>query len=345
MSITIHDVAHKAGVSASTVSRVFNNRSNISTDTRERVLSAAEDLGYQPRSYKKQESASRNNVGVIFSNRLSTLIMDSFSFYGQVMAGIEENININNYKLFLKTLSGETKDDINIINNLVKDENLAGLILIGHDIDRKTIINIKEKKIPLVLVDNNLWDENIDCVVNDNIAGARKAVAHLVELGHKNIAFLNGPLSHTSLEERFLGYQQALKEAGIKKNRELIYYCQPSFNINDGYHETLKAFRTFKEKPTALFTANDPLAIGAMKALKELNYKIPEDISVLGFDDIQMAEHTSPPLSTIKIYKNEMGALAGKRLDELIRGKNPKPIKLVVSVDLVVRESTKTKKL
>jgi len=343
MGTTIHDVAKKAEVSASTVSRVFNNKENISDDTKEKVLAIAAELDYQPRSYKKQETTVKNNIGIIFSKRLSSLILDPF--YGQVMAGIEESLKVNDYKLFFKTISGKAANDKLIIKELVQDESLAGLILTGYDIEREIIMDIKEQGVPLVLVDNNLWDENIDCVVNDNIAGARKIVSHLIELGHKRIAFLGGPMSHSSLEERFIGYRQALQEAEIKEDIHLIHQCEPTFNIEDGYNKTLEAFKSFKEKPTAIFTANDMLALGAMKAINKMNYKIPKDISIAGFDDIQMAEHTSPPLTTVKIFKNEMGALAGKRLAELISGKNEKPIKLVVSVDVVIRGTTTMAKI
>lgn len=338
MGTTIHDVARKAEVSASTVSRVFNNKKNISEDTKKRVLSIAAELGYQPRSYKKQEDNTKNNIGIIFNKRHNNFTLGPF--YGQIMSGIEESLIENDYKLFFKTISGKAEDDRSIINDIIQDKSLAGLILTGHVIDKEIILEFKEKNIPLVLVDNDLWDENIDCVVNDNIAGARKMVTHFIELGHRKIAFLGGPLSHTSLEERFIGYQQALKQAGIKEDNNLIHYCEPTFNIEDGYNKILKIFESINEKPTAIFTANDMLALGAMKALKDLNYRIPEDISIAGFDDIQMAAHTSPPLTTVKIYKNEMGVLAGKRLDELINNKNPKAIKLIVSVDVVIRETT-----
>lgn len=338
MGATIRDVARKAEVSPSTVSRVFNNKGNISSETKEKVLSVAAELGYQPRSYKKQEEKEKKNIGIIFSKRLSNLILDPF--YGQVMAGVEGSLIPYNYKLFFKTISGKVSEDSAVINDLIKDEKIAGLILTGYDIEKDLIFRIKESNIPLVLVDNDLWDENIDCVVNDNIAGARKIVNHLIELGHERIAFFGGPLSHVSLDERYIGYCQALKQAGINKDKELIYCCKPTFNIEDGYNAALDTFKKLKKMPTAVFTANDMLALGVMKAIKELGYKIPDDVSIAGFDDIQVAQHTMPPLTTVRIFKNEMGALAGKRLNELINGINPKPIKLVVSVDTIIREST-----
>ncbi len=338
MAVTIHDVAREAGVSLSTVSRVFNNKGNISNETKEKVIAVAARLGYRPRSYKKQESTAKKNIGIIFSKRLSSLILDPF--YGQVMAGVEDVLVPHNYKLFFQTISGKTSDDLAVIDGLIKDEKIAGLILTGYDIEREIILKIKKSNIPLVLADNELWDENIDCVVNDNLAGTRKIVNHLIELGHQKIAFCGGPLSHLSLKERYQGYKQALKEAGLRKKEEWVYFCEPTFNIEDGYEAAMNIFASASQVPTAVFAANDTIALGVMKAIKELGYSIPEELSVAGFDDIQLAEHTVPTLTTVRIFKNEMGALAGKRLHELIEGINPKPMKLVMSVDLVIREST-----
>jgi DNA-binding LacI/PurR family transcriptional regulator len=338
LAVTIHDVAREAEVSLSTVSRVFNNKGNISNETKEKVIAVAAKLGYRPRSYKKQENTAKKDIGIIFSKRLSSLILDPF--YGQVMAGVEEMLIPHNYKLFFKTISGKAKDDSVVINELIKDEKIAGLILTGYDIEREIILKIKKSNIPLVLTDNELWDENIDCVVNDNVAGARKIVKHLIDLGHQQIAFCGGPLSHNSLNERYQGYKQALKEAGLVKNETWVSFCEPSFNIEDGYDAAMNIFANTSQAPTAVFAANDPIALGVMKAIKELGYRIPEEISVAGFDDIQLAEHTVPSLTTVRIFKNEMGVLAGKRLHELIEGINPKPIKIVMSVDPILRDST-----
>jgi len=340
MKVTIQDVADKAEVSTSTVSRVFNNKRNITEQTRKKVLKAAEKLNYTPRKYnKKNDKTVKGNIGIIFSNKLlSNLIIDPF--YGQVIKGIEESFNDYNYQLFFKTISGEYSNDKEIIDDLIKDNNLAGLMFVGYNIDKKIILNLRNNGIPVILVDNDLWDENIDCVINDNLSGARKIVTHLIENGHRDIAFLGGPLSHTSLNNRLEGYKKALIENKININNKLISICQPSFDIQDGYNEIIKLFNNNIKKPTAIFAANDMLAIGALRALRKLNLKTPDDVAVAGFDDIEMSQHTLPSLSTVTIFKKEMGALAGKRLHELIKGKNEKPIKLVVSVETVIREST-----
>lgn len=340
MKTTIQDVANKANVSISTVSRVFNNKKNITETTREKVLKAAEELNYTPRKYnKKNEKPLKNNIGIIFSNKLlSSLIIDPF--YGQVIKGIEESYSDYNYQLFFKTISGNYQEDKEIISELVKDNKLTGIMFVGYNIDKKIILNIKKAGIPVILVDNDLWDENIDCVINDNFSGARKIVEYLVEQGHNKIAFLGGPFSHTSLNNRYEGYKRALNENNIQIEQDLVSICEPSFNIQDGYNEILKLYNTDKLPATAIFAANDMLALGALKALRELNLEVPDDVAVAGFDNIEMSQHTVPPLTTVSIFKKEMGALAGKRLHELIKGENEKAIKLVISVEPTIRESS-----
>lgn len=340
MKTTIQDVADKAEVSTSTVSRVFNNKRNITEATREKVLKAAEELNYTPRQYnKKNDRSLKNNIGIIFSNKLlSSLIIDPF--YGQVIKGIEESFSDYNYQLFFKTISGNYKADKEIISDLVKDNNLAGIMFVGYNIDKKIILNIKKSGVPVILVDNDLWDENIDCVINDNFSGARKIVEYLVENGHHKIAFLGGPLSHASLNNRFEGYKRALSENNIQIDQALISICEPSFNVQDGYNGTLSLFKSDKLPATAIFAANDMLAIGALRALRDLDLKVPAEVAVVGFDNIEMSQHTLPSLTTVSIFKKEMGALAGKRLHELIKGKNEKAIKLVVSVETTIRESS-----
>jgi DNA-binding LacI/PurR family transcriptional regulator len=342
MAATINDVAKEAGVSPSTVSLVLNNKGSITPETKEKVMKAVQHIGYSPRRYdQKKQDVKNNKIGIIYNNRFHGSDLASNPFYGEVMEGVEEALRDHNYHIFFKTVTGNYETDIEEVNRLIEDQELAGLILASYEIDRNLIINIHDSKIPFVLVDNDLWDENIDCVMSDNIRGARRMVNHLIELGHQRIAFISGPLSHTCLDERYIGYRQALREANIEFDETMVNIQKKAgFFVEEGYRATMELFTKRTVKPTAIFAAADVLAIGAMKALHELGYRIPEDVSVAGFDDIAMAQHTIPPLTTVRIFKREMGNLAGKRLFELINHTNPKAIKLTVSVELVLRETT-----
>lgn len=343
MAVTIQDVAKKAEVSPSTVSRVFNNKGQISEETQSIVLKAAKALGYRPRTNKLSKTKTQvNNIAIISSSLISNLNVNPF--YGEVIEGIEQSLNKPNNNLLFKTVNGN-QDKSNIIEELIDDEKLVGIIIVGSEIDRDFILKINEINVPLVLVDNDLWDENIDCVVNDNQAGARKAVTHLIELGHKKIGFICGPRSHTSLEERYMGYRQALLYEDIPVDENLVTFCGPTYTVEKGYEEIKKMVKSGvleqMNKVSAIFTSSDFLAIGLMKAIEEMDLAF-KDISIIGFDDIQMAKYINPSLSTVRIFKDEMGILAGDRLQELIEGKKIKPIKLIVSVELIKRKSCKT---
>jgi LacI family transcriptional regulator len=335
---SVQSVAKRAGVSPSSVSRVFNNKPNVSPAMKEKVLRAAEELGFVPRVYNHESKPSvAGYVAVIHSPRLTTMSDDSF--YGEAVRAAEQLLGESGYRLFLRSLSGHVEYDLQIIDELMVDDELKGIIVVGCGIDRRLIRRLKSGSNPLVLLDNELWDEGIDCVVSDNVVGARKAMDHLIGLGHRRIAFLGGPPSHYSMDERYLGYQLSLKQAGINECPSLV--AQPEGTTADMiYGVALNMFRAANPIPTAVFAPNDWYASSAMRALRELGYSVPGDISVVGFDDLSLAGHTVPPLTTVRVYRAEMGDLAAKRLLELMKGRSPKPVKLVVSVELVVREST-----
>jgi len=341
MRVTIRDVAKECGVSPSTVSRVFNNKEGVSSETAENVLAVADRLGYEPRSYNKSEKNTnyQENIVILFNNQFSGEDFTLNPFYGNIIEGIEGFLNENNYNLFLKGLTGDKKIDLLTIDDFINDEKIAGLLLIGSGIDKEIILRIKDSETPVILVDNELLHENIDCVVNDNQSGARMIMKHLIDLGHRRIAFIGGPLNNIPFDERYVTYKQALKKAGIEKNDDWIKFCGHSIKPEYGYQIAKKILNN-NEMPTAIFAAADTLAMGVIRAAHELGYSLPEDISIAGFDDINISAHIFPALTTIKVFKREMGIEAARRLLQLIDDTSLKPIKIVVSVELLVREST-----
>ncbi len=343
MGVTLVDVAKKANVSPSTVSRVINKKKKISFKTKKKVLKVIDELGYAPpnRKIKSIESKTRK-VGIIFYDRFNTNSLSTAPFYNEVIKGVEQSLK-DSYQIVFNTISGEVGKDTNIIRNITMDPQIYGLILVGYDIEDEVILHIKENNIPLVLVDNDYWSEKVDCIVNDNIDGAYKMTNYLIELGHSKIAFISGSMEHISLKERYVGYKKALKDANIKLDSNITVFCEKSLlTVNDGCDAVSSLIEQLERNsyPTAIFAVNDELAIGAMKAVKNTGLSIPEDISVVGFDDIRMAEHIIPSLTTVRIFKLEMGRLTGKRLYDLMHNQNTRPIKSILSVEMVIREST-----
>jgi len=345
MKVTIKDIADKANVSTATVSRVFNNTAYVSDDTKQKVIEIAKKFNYKPRNYSKNSNNDdakedeNNTIGIIFS------FEDPFNeyehpFYTKVLGGIQKYFQNYNYQLFFQSIVNDYNKDKDSMDELINKQRIKGFIIIGYDIDHRLISYFSDKEIPIILVDNNPDDNNLNCVLNDNYNGAKDMVDYLIKLGHEKIAFLGGPLNHFSLKERFHGYKAVLEGNNLSVDENLVKICSPSFKIDDGYQAVLELMKNNNIKPTSICAANDSLAIGAMKALIELGYSIPDDISVTGFDDIEMANYTNPPLTTVKIAKQEMGLHAGKRLHELINGELPTSMRQVISVSVIARKST-----
>lgn len=336
MRVTIETVAQKAGVSTSTVSRVLSGKGKISPETAERVRRVAEELNYVPRRYIRREQAQEGGTVLLLISGFHELQHNSF--YSQIAAGVEAALGAANYRLLLKTLTGNADEERAVIDDLVSAQD--GVVLVGYEVDLELIRRIKQSGKPFVLVDNDCWSLNIDCVTNDNLAGTRRLMHHLIGLGHTRIGFIGGPHTHVSLDERYNGYKQALKQARLPKPSDCIAFSTPRFDTDQGYQVAMKMLRSVSKLPTAIFAANDLLAIGVLKAARDLGLRVPEDLSVAGFDDVEMARHMSPSLTTVRVHKYEMGLEAGKRLLDLLRGEVTKPIKIVLSTELLIRQST-----
>ncbi|MGI6131801.1 MAG: LacI family DNA-binding transcriptional regulator [Bacillota bacterium] len=339
MGVTIEDVARRAGVSVSTVSRVLNRKGRISEQTRQRVFDVARELEYPTSSGQAASRRRSNTIGIMFNRRLRSLVSDPF--YGLVMVGVEESLRQGGYQVFFSTL-GERDEDMAAIRGFASGRRVDGLILAGCDVDREYIDRIVSLEIPLVLVDNNIISPKVPCVMTDNTAGAREAVEHLIGLGHEDIGFVSGPLTHSSLFERYQGYRQAMEahELPVRQELSVIYDDVSSFSVEGGFDAATRLMSRSK-RPTAIFAANDPMALGVMKAALSLGLAVPLDVSIVGFDDVEAAAHTSPPLTTVRVDKTDLGRHAARLLSELIDGGSSyAPYKISVCTELIVRGST-----
>ena len=255
MGVTIEDVARRAGVSVSTVSRVLNRKGRISEQTRQRVFDVARELEYPTSSGQAASRRRSNTIGIMFNRRLRSLVSDPF--YGLVMVGVEESLRQGGYQVFFSTL-GERDEDMAAIRGFASGRRVDGLILAGCDVDREYIDRIVSLEIPLVLVDNNIISPKVPCVMTDNTAGAREAVEHLIGLGHEDIGFVSGPLTHSSLFERYQGYRQAMEahELPVRQELSVIYDDVSSFSVEGGFDAATRLMSRSK-RPTAIFAAND----------------------------------------------------------------------------------------
>jgi LacI family transcriptional regulator len=334
MAVTIKDVAKRAGVSLSTVSLVINKKKNISQDTIHKVERAIEELNYYPRhSARGLASKKSGNLGFILTD-------DHFSraepFYTKIFLGTEIEARKHNYYILLTTV--DRKYSKKSIPRFLLEKNVDGVILAGH-VPGGLIDHINnDYNIPIVYIDYFPQKSKSFAVLIDNREGARIAVEHLINKGHRDIAFICGEISHPSMQERLMGYKQALQHAGLPIDERLVIIEESDTSDNDGYNATCKLYNQNK-KFTAIFAANDAMAFGCMCCMREKNIRVPQQVALVGFDDVDVARRMDPQLTTIRVDKEDMGATAIKNLVEMISEDKKKYGKILVPVELVLRQS------
>jgi LacI family transcriptional regulator len=352
--VTTQDVASAASVSRVTVSRVLNNHHNVTDMVRQRVLRAAADLGYlsqRPRSSGAATNGSAvagrapvlRDIGFFFT-ALGVELASGNPFWSGVLHGVERAASAAGMHVTYRSI-GEQDDRPDSLVEAVRLARLDGLLLVGT-VSEAAVRALRASDRPVVLVDNVVAGLAVDAVVSDNFAGSRAAVGHLLEMGHRDIAFLGGPYRVSppplvyrtntiwSIEQRAMGYRSALAEAGIRPDPGLYEGDGPgSAGGYAGCQRLLASGRRF----TAIFCANDESAVGVLRALHEAGLAVPRDVSVVGFDDIDLAEHVIPPLTTVRVDKEAMGISAVERL--VARALSPASVTstTVLHVELVRR--------
>lgn len=329
MNPTIRDVAELAGVHPSTVSRVINDDSRISEKTKNKVLSIIKKLGYTPNAIARGLKTKRTYT-------LGMLIPDITNpFFAEIARGVEDAANANGFNIILCNTDDKLKKE-RIYLEILKGKRVDGLILGTAHIKDKSILELEKKKFPYILVSRNIEKLNKNCIIVDDVAGGIMVTEYLIKLGHRRIAHITGPLKTRSALNRLKGYKLTLKKYEIEYRDELV--GEGDFRIKGGY-QVMKRFLKLAEPPTAIFAANDLLALGAMQAVQKKKYHIPEDFCIIGFDDIRLASFVYPPLTTIRQPMLEMGALAVKMLLKIIEEGEFNQRKIVLKPKLIIRES------
>ena len=331
MNTTIKDVAKLAGVHASTVSRVINNDSRISEKTKNRVLLIINKLGYTPNAVARGLKTKRTYT-------LGMLIPDITNpFFAEIVRGVEDAANKNSFNVILCNTDDKLKKE-KIYLEILKGKRVDGFILGTAHVKDKSILELEKKKFPYILISRNIEKLNKNCIIVDDVEGGIMATEYLIKMGHRRIAHITGPLKTRSALNRLKGYKLALKKHDIEYSDELV--GEGDFRIKGGY-QVMKRFLKLAEPPTAIFAANDLLALGAMQVIQKKNFRIPEDFSVIGFNDIKLASFVYPPLTTIRQPMLEMGGLAVKTLIKIIEKGEFTQRKEVLESRLIIRESCK----
>ena len=327
---TIVDVAKKAGVSLGTASRVINKDTHVAPETRERVEKVMRELGYVANRQARSLKGSKTNVIGVLVPDLGT------GYIGEIMRGIDSELALTQLDLMLFTTHRTAIKEAGYVANLVQGM-VDGLLIVLPRNPADYTGTLTRRNFPFVLIDHQGTGEACPAVGAANWQGAYDATEFLIKIGHQRIGFISGSMDLGAAIDRLDGYRSALRTHHLSQDTELIYggeFFQP-----DGYAGA-GALLQLTNPPTAIFASNDVMAMGAMDAARSCGLRIPEDISIMGFDDIPQAELVRPALSTVRQPLEQMGRVATQMLLDMLKNPERKIDRIELPTELVVRNST-----
>ena len=330
--VTMADVAREAGVSSMTVSRVINNKEDVRAATRERVVAVIERLGYRPSGIARGLATRRTGT-------LGLVVPDVANpFFADVARGVEHVAYGEGYNVFLCNTEEDPERELGVLKSL-EEKRVDGLVLCSSRLDEEELRAIVTRHSAAVLVNRRLEGQGVRLatrVLVDDEAGGRLATRLLLEAGHRMVAFLAGPRVSHSGRERGKGYRAALVEGGVVDNGARVRHCAPTV---EGGQQAARELLDVYPRTTALFCYNDLVAVGALQACAELGRRVPEDVAVVGYDDIPLAALVTPALTTCRVPRYELGARTVRLLLDQIHGCSDGCEEILLQPELVVRDS------
>ncbi len=332
--IKLDDIAKFAGVSKATVSNALNNRKGVGNETKKKIIKIAQDLGYK--GIKSKNMKEQNSIRIIMYKRHGYVVSDT-PFFSNVIEGIQKECRAEGYEMTISHLSRGEKDYNKIIDD-IRADNSSGYLILATEMFEEDLDDFTVLSKPVVLLDSFFKNRNYDQIVIDNYSASYQAARNLIENGHQKIGYLYSSVYINNFHYRKLGFLDAQKEANITINEKYHFGISPT--IEGSYLEMKDILvNTNPELPTAFFADNDIIAFGAVRALKEYGISIPEQVSIIGFDDMPYCEICDPKMSTVKVYKQYIGEVAVKRLIEKISLEDDINQKIEISTKLVERNS------
>ena len=335
--VILKDVAKRAMVDISTVSRALTGSPLLKEKTKREILALAEELGYYPNVLARGLASKKSqNIGLVLPDMTAL----QGPFYTEVLRGIEQRADESDYSLLLTTVKDRERSKTYL--PLIKGRRMDGFLLINEHITIEELNFLVNEDIAFIVLERFFKEPGVNCVISDNTGGARSAVSYLIEQGHKRIGFITGERTFCASRDRIKGYIQALKENKIPLNESLVIEGSFQNGITSGYACAMELFsRT--SRPTAIFAGNDEIAMGVFQAVRDVDLKVPKDISVIGFDDAPFAAHLTPPLTTVRQFGYEIGYQACEMLIGLLN-KNPiETNKIKVPTELIIRDSCRNR--
>jgi LacI family transcriptional regulator len=329
---SVSDVARQAGVSPATVSRVINNTASVREPVRQRVLIAVNELGYQAPPYPAAP-ARQSSIALLIPDILNP-------YFTEIVRGIQSEAALDGFMPLVLDAHEDPERELEFLHTLTVQP-ICGIIAVGLRASNEDFMAARrQSNTPMVIINRILRLPNVACMMVDLEQATYRAARHLLDLGHTRIAFLPGPALSETSNIRRRGVEKALSENGLELGRGI---SPASFPDIDGGFQAMSALLAFPpaERPTAVVAYNDLMALGALHAIRSHHMRCPEDISVVGIDNIAMATHTNPPLTTLAIAKSQMGRIAMHILRGMINGQPPPEDSFtLVDCTLMLREST-----
>ena len=331
--LNIDDIARLAYVSRSVVSRVLNNRPNVSNEARERVMAIIEKYNYRPSATARSLATDRTYEISILAPRKKDEVFAN-AFWPLVFLGISEECIKRGYFVSLSMISDEMGPHLN--DRIVHGHNFDGYILISKQVADQVVTALRKRNMPTVLIGHHPDFPDLDSVEGDNVTGGYRATEHLIGLGHRRIAAIKGPPHAQESVDRLAGYQQALLDAGLPLDEALI--VEGDYSQRSGYEQAPRLL-DLSPRPTAIFCISDAMAAGALLALHRAGVAVPDDIAVVGYDDLPNSQFTTPPLTTVHQPIYEIGRHAADVVIDQIEGARKELVHAKLDIELIVRES------
>ncbi len=336
MKLKSKDIAAMLGVSPATVSLVLNNKPGISEDTRNKVLSILEKNGYDISGLKVSPQDSGKSIQFIVYKKHGKVVSDT-PFFSQLIESLNRATRQESFNLVITYINEQT-DNIQEVLNSVAQTEPNGLLILATEMTAKDVDLFRSLKLPMLLLDSQFDSQDVDTVCINNSDGVLKAVEHLIALGHTDIGYLHSSIWISNFEKRMLRFQRCMSEHNLPYKEEQVFLLEPT--IEGAYGDMQKLISTKKKIPKAFFADNDIIAFSAIRALKDAGYVLPQDISVVGFDDTPYCNLLDPKLTTIRVFKQEMAVAAVERLISRINNPSSCTQKILISTEFVKREST-----
>lgn len=328
MKANIKQISEITGFSAATISNALNHKKGVNRKTAETIFRVAKEIGY----------ISENKISKIklVIYKRNGLIIDDSPFFSVMLKGVETECRASGYEMVMCNLDRNDPDFQSQLDEVLNDSS-CGIILLGTELLDDEFPKFLRGQAPMVLLD--CWSSNYptEAVLINNADSVTNAIQYLVDKGHRKIGYLRGKFRIKAFTSRFTGYTRALAKNNIPLDNKLIFTVNTT--MDGAYHNMVEYLKKKPELPTAFFADDDMIAFGCIKALQEYGYRIPEDISIIGFDDLPFCEISSPRLTTIKVFKYEMGQMAVKRVIELIKNGSNISVKTQICTEFVERDS------